>query len=345
MPSFSIGVDLGGTNLRIAAVSPEGELLEKISVASNLSLGPDQVIAQMCDDIQHLCAKYRDAAKFLGVGVGVPGIVDVDAGVMQKAANLPGWEDYPARAEIEQRLRGCAVFEKKEPRVILENDARAAGLGEQWIGAARGVANVAMLTLGTGIGGCIILNGKIWRGRNGLAGEFGHLTVEPDGIPCGCGNRGCSERYASASALVRMAREAIAGGAAPALAQAAASQPEFGAKEICQLALQGDEPSRRIFSSFGRYLGILLADLVNILNFEIFVIGGGVASAWEAFSPKMLAELATRSIVYATAAHHPGLPKEERERGAGEGKTVITRAVLGGDAGLYGAARLGQITG
>jgi glucokinase len=343
MPSFSIGVDLGGTNLRIAAVSTAGQLLEKIAVASNLPLGPDHVIAQMCDDIQHLCAKYRGSAKFLGVGVGVPGIVDVEAGVMRKAANLPGWEDYPARAEIEERLRGCAVFEN-EPPVILENDARAAGLGEQWIGAARGVANVALLTLGTGIGGCIILDGKIWRGLNGLAGEFGHLTVEPDGIPCGCGNRGCSERYASASALVRMAREAIAGGTAPALAQVASSEPEFGAKEIYQLALQSDQPSRRIFYSFGRYLGILLADLVNVLNLEMFVIGGGVASAWNAFAPKMLEELETRSIVYATAAQDRCLNKHERERGASERKTIITRAVLGSDAGLYGAARLAQIT-
>ncbi len=344
MPAFSIGVDLGGTNLRIAAVSTEGQLLEKISVASNLSLSPDHVVAQMCDDIRHLGAKNRDSAEFVGVGVGVPGIVDVEAGVMRKAANLPGWENYPARAQIERRLRGCALFEN-EPRVILENDARAAGLGEQWIGAARGVPHLAMLTLGTGIGGCIILNGRIWRGLNGLAGEFGHLTVEPDGIPCGCGNRGCSERYASASALVRMAREAIAGGAAPALAQVASSQPEFGAKEIYQLVLQNDEPSRRIFCSFGRYLGILLADLVNILNLEMFVIGGGVASAWNAFAPKMFEELGTRSIIYAASARQHGLHGDERQRAASQGKTIITRAVLGGDAGLYGAARLAQITG
>jgi len=120
---------------------------------------------------------------------------------------------------------------------------------------------------------------------NGMAGEFGHVILEPDGHLCGCGSRGCSEQYASASALLRMAREAIATGQAPALAQAASSDAEFGAKSIYDLAVQGDEPARRILQSFGRYLGILLADLVNVLNLEMYVIGGGASSAWDAFAP------------------------------------------------------------
>jgi glucokinase len=339
MPSFSIGVDLGGTNLRIAAVTNEGQLLEKITVAANIALGPDRVIAEMTDAIQRLSTKHKGNGKLIGVGVGVPGIVDVDSGIMRKAANLAGWQNYPARAEIQRRLRAGGASD--ELRVVLENDARAAALGEQWIGAARGVANVAMLTLGTGIGGCVILDGKIWRGLNGLAGEFGHVTVEPDGIPCGCGNRGCAERYASASALIRMTREAVAGGNAPALAQLVASEPDFGAKSLYALALQGDEPSRRIFSTFGRYLGILLADLVNILNLDMFVIGGGVASAWDAFAPKMFEELSIRSIVYGAT----GARKETTSEtvSAIDRKTIITRAVLGGDAGLYGAARLAEL--
>ena len=137
---------------------------------------------------------------------------------------------------------------------------------------------------------------------NGMAGEFGHVTLEPDGIPCGCGNRGCAEQYASASAILRLAREAIAGGEAPSLAQAASSDAEFGAKSIYNLAVQGDEPARRIFHSFGRYLGIMLAGAINILNLDMFVIGGGVSSAWDAYAPTMFSVLRQRSIVYAATA-------------------------------------------
>ena len=208
MSDFSIGVDLGGTNLRIAAVSSDGQLLEKVTLSTKVALGPNHVITEMCDAIQRLSGKYEETGKFLGAGIGVPGIIDMQTGMLRKSANLPGFEDYPVRAEIERRLRA---------RVVLENDANVAALGEQWLGAARGIANVAVVTLGTGIGGGIVIGGKIWHGMNGMAGEFGHVTVEPEGPPCGCGNRGCAERYASASAIVRMAREAIASGEAPSL--------------------------------------------------------------------------------------------------------------------------------
>jgi glucokinase len=325
MPDFSIGVDLGGTNLRIAAVSAQGELLEKVALSTKLALGRDHVITEMCDAIQLLSGKYKETGKFLGAGIGVPGLIDLQTGMMRKAVNLPGWENYPARAEIERRL-GAPV--------VLENDARVAALGEHWMGAARGVANMAVLTLGTGIGGGIVLGGKIWHGMNGMAGEFGHVTLEAEGHPCACGNRGCSEQYASASALLRMARETIATGEAPALARAAASDAEFGAKSIYNLAIQGDEPARRILQRFGRYLGLLLAGLVNVLNLEMYVIGGGASSAWDAFAPSMFEELRQRSIVYALTA--PADSAESRS----ERKTIITRALLGSDAGLYGAARV-----
>jgi glucokinase len=293
MPDFSIGVDLGGTNLRIAAVSAPGEMLEKVTLGTKLALGRDHIIDEMCSAIQRLSGKYKATGAFLGAGIGVPGLIDLQTGMMRKAVNLPGWENYPARAEIERRLSA---------RVVLENDARVAALGEQWLGVARGVPNMAMLTLGTGIGGGIVLGEKIWHGMNGMAGEFGHVTVEPEGYPCACGNRGCSERYASASALLRMAREAVASGQAPSLAGAASADAEFGAKSIYSLAIQGDEAARRIFRTFGRYLGILLADLVNVLNLEMYVIGGGASSAWDAFAPTMFEELRQRSIVYAATA-------------------------------------------
>jgi glucokinase len=343
MPDFSIGVDLGGTNLRVAAVSSQGELLEKITLGTKLALGRDQVITEMCDAIQLLSGKYKETGKFLGAGIGVPGLIDLQTGMMRKAVNLPGWENYPARAEIERRLG---------VHVVLENDARVAALGEQWLGAARGILNMAVLTLGTGIGGGIVLGGKIFHGMNGMAGEFGHVTVEPEGYPCACGNRGCAERYASASGLLRMAREAVASGEALSLAGAASSDAEVGAKAIYNLAIQGDESARRIFHSFGRYLGILLADLVNVLNLEIYVIGGGVSSAWDAFAPTMFKEVRERSIVYAATAPANLSTSNlvEKEQGASaqtesssERKTIITRAVLGSDAGLYGAARVSML--
>jgi len=335
MPDFSIGVDLGGTNLRIAAISTEGQLLEKITLGVKVALGRDHVIGEMCDAIQRLSDHYDGSGRFVGVGIGVPGIIDMETGMMRKSANLPGWSDYPVRDEIERRLGA---------RVFLENDANVAALGEKWLGAARDVDNMAMVTLGTGIGGAIILNGKIFYGMNGMAGEFGHVTVEPDGVPCGCGNHGCAERYASATAVVRMAREAIESGQAPALAKAASSDPEFSARSIYNLALQGNEDAQRIFHRFGAALGMLLADLVNVLNLDMFVIGGGVVSAWDAFAPTMFAELRERSLVYAATA--PDEPIGKKEGASSQiaaytrKKTIITRALLGSDAGLYGAARI-----
>ncbi len=375
MPDFSIGVDLGGTNLRIAAVSSGGELLEKVTLGTKVILGRDQVINEMCDAIQHLSAKYKETGKFLGAGIGVPGIIDLASGMLRKSANLAGWEDYPVRDEIERRLGA---------RVVLENDANVAALGEQWLGAARGVPNMAVVTLGTGIGGGIVLGGKIWHGMNGMAGEFGHVILEPEGYACGCGSSGCAEQYASASAIMRMAREAIAGGRAPALARAASSDGAFGASSIYNLALQGDEPARLIFRTFGHYLGLLLAALVSILNLDMYVLGGGASSAWNAYANTMFEELRTRSVVYAATAPAdplrepsisihadpmwgeppsavqaeqssaaPGSPADSGSASPNPGsaskptqrKTIITLARLGSDAGLYGAARVAAVAG
>lgn len=332
MPDFSIGVDLGGTNLRIAAISTDGQLLEKVNHSTNSDRGPDHVIGEMCAAILQLSTKYQSSGKFMGAGVGIPGIIDLEAGVVRKSANVPCLTEYPVRSQIEQRLGA---------RIFLENDAKLAALGEQWLGAARGVDDLAMLTLGTGIGGVIVLNGKIFHGLSGMAGEFGHVTVEPDGVPCGCGNHGCAERYASASAVMRMAREAIESGKAPALAKIANSGAEFTPIAVYDLAMQGDEAAQRIFQRFGKALGILLADLVNVLNLGMYVIGGGVASAWNAFAPTMFQELRERSLIYAATAG------EKDTSGAGKGmsdhtrgKTIIARGLLGGDAGLFGGARL-----
>jgi glucokinase len=323
MPRFAIGVDLGGTNMRIAAVDESGALLEKITSGTQTGLGRSVVLDQMADSIGGLMRKYAPAGALAGVGVGVPGILDMETGMLRQAPNLPGWEDYPVAEEIERRL-GAPVG------VILENDANAAALGESWLGAARDAGSMCMLTLGTGVGGGLVLDGRIWHGMTGMAGELGHINVEPAGPPCGCGSRGCLEQFASARAVVRMAREAIAMGRAQGLSRAAHENPEMSARMVYQLAVQGDRPAQQIFHRVGASLGIVVGGLVNALNLPMYVIGGGVASAWEAFAPAMLEEVQRRSLVYAATQRDPKAGRH----------TIITRALLGSDAGLYGAARL-----
>lgn len=278
----------------------------------------------------------------IGAGIGIPGIIDRRTGMLRESPNLPGWHDYPVRNEIEQRL-GAPV--------TLENDANAAAFGEAWLGAARGQESMCMITLGTGVGGGIVLDGKIWRGMTGMAGEVGHMTIDPSGPRCKCGNIGCVEQFASATAVMRMAREAIASGSAPELERvASASDVEFTAKIVYDLATQGNQPARDIFRRVGWALGIVVADLVNMLNLNMYVIGGGVAAAWSVFSPAMFEEVRKRSMVYAatapveSAAPPAGASGEVVSPSAGQ-PTIITRALLGSDAGLFGAARLPMVEG
>jgi glucokinase len=336
MSHFSVGVDLGGTNLRIAAVGERGNLLEKVTLGTQLALGREQVIHDMCDAIRNLAQKYVRSATLAGIGIGVPGIIDLRTGMIRGAANLPGWAGSPVQTEIENRL---------QTRVILENDANVAALGEKWMGAARDSEHLAIFTLGTGVGGGIIFGDRIWHGMTGMAGEFGHITVEPEGVRCGCGNRGCLEQYASATAIVRMARESIASNPRSELSRAADLDAEFGAKAIYQLARKGDQDAKRVFRQVGRALGIVIAGLVNSLNLSMYVIGGGVSSAWEEFSPTIFEELRHRSMVYAATDPTPvlslvGHGAAGQVRPGGSTQTIVTRALLGSDAGLYGAARL-----
>src|SRR6202790_4949051 len=336
MPNFPIGVDLGGTNLRIAAVDENGSLLEKVTLGTGVSRGRSRVIQDMCDAISRLATRYEAKSTLLGVGVGVPGIIDRQTGIMREAPNLPGWAGASVKDEIEDCLRA---------RVIVENDANVAAFGEKWLGAGKNVDHLAILTLGTGVGGGLVLNGRIWAGMTGMAGEVGHTTVEPDGVQCGCGNRGCLEQYASATAVMRMTKEAVTAGA-PGLRLAASSDAEFGARAIYNLAIQGDDDAKKIFREVGRCIGITLSNLVNVLNLPMYVIGGGVSSAWDAFAPSIFEELQARSMVYAATApeSHAGDGKGASAKvGAGPTKTVVTRSLLGTDAGLYGAARLPMV--
>jgi glucokinase len=339
MSSFAIGVDLGGTNLRIAAVDSDGAVLDRISVDAEVARGRDYVLDELCKSVRTLAAKFGGSGHMVGIGIGVPGIIDRQTGMVHESPNLPGWRDYAARDEIERRLR---------TKVILENDANAAALGEKWLGVASQVDDVCMITLGTGVGGGLVLNGKIWHGMTGMAGELGHITVDPRGVKCGCGNHGCLEQYASATAVKRMAAEAAARGEAPELARAMSQDHEFSAEAIYQMAVAGDEPARQIFRTVGQSLGIALANVINVFNLPMYVIGGGVANAWDAFAPAMSDQVRKRSFVYtATAPSRNAIQVDQSAAIDGahmRQSTIITKASLGSDAGLFGAARLPMIT-
>jgi glucokinase len=335
MTKFAIGVDLGGTNLRIAAVEHAGKILEKITTGTAVARGRDRVIDEMCSAVLALAKKHGSSGELAGIGVGVPGIIDMGTGMVRESPNLPGWQDYPVRQEIERRLATS---------VVLENDANAAALGEKWLGAAADLDDMCMLTLGTGVGGGLVLRGRVWHGMTGMAAELGHINVEPQGRPCNCGSHGCLEQYASATAVKQLALEAIAAGKAPELARAMSADPEFSAKVVHHMALQGDEPAREIFRRVGRALGIALADLINIFNLPMYVIGGGVSSAWDAFAPTMLETAARYSYIYRLSAPHQVAKDGAMQPPSSPGKnTIITQALLGSDAGLIGAARLPMI--
>jgi len=196
MAEYSIGLDLGGTNLRAAVLSSEGKILEKISVSTNPTLGRESMLGEMVTAIDGLRSRWGTKG-LAGIGLGVPGFILLKEGVIRNSNNLACLEDFPFRDEMERRLG---------TRFILENDANAAALGEKWMGAGREVDDLVLFTLGTGIGGGIISGGKVLHGFVGMAGEIGHMTVCPTGNPCGCGNQGCVERHASATAVTSMAR-------------------------------------------------------------------------------------------------------------------------------------------
>ena len=313
MTDFAIGVDLGGTNLRIAAVDSEGHVLERLQLPAEVGSGPTPVIDVLSDAVMELRERFAvSGAKLVGVGVGVPGIIFLSTGLLKKSPNLPGWDDFPVKQEIERRI-GTKVY--------LENDANAAALGEAWVGVARNVRHLCLLTLGTGVGGGILINGHILHGADGMAAEVGHMTIETNGPLCGCGNHGCLEQYASATAIVRMAREAVALGRSERLA-GVECENRLTSKRVYETARAGDPVAQEIFVTMGRALGVGIATLINVLNPALVVLGGGVAAAWDAFAPAMFDELPRRCYI------HREIPVR------------IERAQLGNDAGLVGAAYL-----
>jgi glucokinase len=299
---YSIGVDLGGTNLRAAAIDETGAVLGKIAGHTNLREGRDQVIEDIVLGIRALRDQFGHEA-LAGVGVAVPGFIEIQRGLIVGSNNLPQFDGFPIRDEI-SRLLGTPV--------ILENDANAAAMGEKWLGAGRDVNDLILLTLGTGIGGGIIAGGRILHGVVGMAGEFGHMTVYPNGNPCGCGGTGCLEKHASATAIAAMGRLLLLG-------------DDITSKGVYEIAMGGDERSgraRRIFESMGVALGIAIGNLVNVFNFPLYLLSGGPLPAWDLFAPAMIAEVRKRSFTFRNT------------------NTRIEKATLGGEAGLYGAACL-----
>lgn len=301
MAQYSIGVDLGGTNLRAAAITTDGHVLSKIWGRAQLSHGRDTVVSDIVNSINRL-RDEQGASGLLGVGVCLPGFIMIEKGLVLNSNNLPEFEDFPVRDVIEQKLG---------TRVVLENDANAAALGEQWMGAGRGVDDLVLLTLGTGVGGGIIVGGKILHGFLGMAGELGHMTVVPSGNPCGCGNQGCLEKHASATAITSMARLLHLG-----------ADPT--SEDVYNMAIGGEEKARMIFEIMGNALGIAIANLINIFNFPLYLLSGGPLPAWDLFAPAMIVELKRRSFTYRTT------------------NTRVEKATLGSEAGLFGAAHLGS---
>ena len=299
MADYAIGVDLGGTNLRAAAITRDGVILEKIAGSTDLHEGRDAVISDIVDAINQL-KRRCGTGTLAGVGVGVPGFILMEQGIIVGSNNLPEFEGFPVRDEIERLL---------QTPVILENDANAAALGEKWQGAGKSVNDLVLLTLGTGIGGGIIAGGRVLHGYVGMAAELGHMTINPTGNPCGCGNYGCLEKHASATAIVAMAAMLSLG-------------DNLTSEDVYRMAVSGNEKARMVFRTMGTALGNAIATLINIFNYPLYLLSGGVLAAWDQFAPAMLQEVEKRSFTYRKV------------------ETRIEKATLGNQAGLYGAAYL-----
>jgi glucokinase len=312
--TYSIGVDLGGTNLRIASYGGGVEFLDSILLPTRLAEGPDRVVRDMCEGIDALRSNHNGGRRLIGIGIGAPGPMQLPEGTLRNPPNLPGWDGFKLRQAIESAL-GTPVQ--------IESDANLAALAEQKLGAGKThrINSLCVLTLGTGVGSGLILDGRIWHGATGMGGEAGHIVVrDAGGAPCGCGGFGCLEQYASASAVLRMARERMAD-ACPATAH-----------EVALLARSGDSRAASVFETVGHALAIALTCLINTLNLPMYLLGGGVCEAWDLLAPAMFRVLRQRSYIY-RLTQPDVLEPSSLERN----KTYILGAQLGPAAGLLGA--------
>ncbi|MBJ6800713.1 ROK family protein [Geomonas propionica] len=285
-----IGVDLGGSNLRFALVDRQGRVLARSAEPTLPAAGLESLMTRLLSGVERLRQQAaRMGAGTVALAVGVPGLVCSD-GVVRASVNVPVLEGVPLARE----LAGATGMP-----VAALNDANACALGEKNYGAGRDYRSLIALTLGTGVGSGLILDGKLWTGVDGAAGEFGHIPVEPEGRPCGCGGRGCLEQYASAGAIARGGDDAAA---------------------VACRAQQGDAAALALFAEAGRYLGIAAAGVVNLLNLEAVILCGGVARSFDLLVPALRRELEARTFPVSG------------------GRVRVEQGILGDDAGVLGAA-------
>lgn len=314
MDAPALAVDLGGTKLLVGVVDRDGRVLARQRIATPHG-GPEPVARAIRD----IARPLRDAigaagASLAGVGVAVPGPTDHDRGVIYDPPNLAGWGRETAFGPLLARELGETVY--------VENDANAAALGEAWTGAGRGVRDLVYITISTGIGGGLILGGRLYRGANGTAGEIGHVIVDPEGPRCHCGNRGCLEVLASGTAIAGQAREAVARGAPTALSRLAARPEEITAESVAEAARGGDAIAAELYRRAGTRIGLVLSNLLALLNPSMIIVGGGVSKTGDLlFRP-------IRDVIGARVYPPPAL-----------GVSVVT-AELGDDVGIIGAAAL-----
>ncbi len=309
----NIGIDLGGTNIAAGIVDRTGKIVAKASCPT-LADRPAQAVAA---DMSALCLKLMAengvAMSQIGsVGVGLPGVADCEAGMVPFCTNL-GWHDVPLRALLQERIN--------KP-VYLENDANVAALAEASAGISRGASDSIFITLGTGVGGGVISGGRLLRGRYGKGAELGHFIYQPGGEPCSCGLNGCWERYASATALIRMAQQAVGKNEAHPIAKLAGGTARISARTVIDAAREGDPTAKDIFAQYCRHVAAGLITLCNIFDPQIVAIGGGVSGAGE-FLLAPVREMVQPRVFCSRL----GTPR-------------IEKALLGNDAGIIGAAML-----
>ena len=310
--SVVLAADLGGTNLRMAAVNSDGDLLYRTSTETPRSSDHEELLAAIDISVRECRAAVSGDYEVAAFAIAAAAVIDFDKGSIRNSPNMP---------ELDGLDFSAALAGKIDLPLTVENDATAAAIGENWLGASRGVASSIFVTLGTGVGGGIILSNIPLRGIDGTAGEIGHVCVEPLGVDCGCGSVGCLEQYCSATAIARMARE-IRNQYPDSLIEDKAGITSL---DVFNAGKAGDKLALEVFRRMGLYLGIALGGLINVLNPEVIVIGGGVAAGWELFIDHLRKEVKDRAF------HQPA----ERAK--------IIRAQLGDDAGILGAARLAFI--
>jgi len=318
--SYYIGLDLGGTNLKAAVVDDQGGLAAKISAPTIRDQGPEPVIAAMVDSAAAVVSQAGlKMSRIVAVGIGSPGPIDREKGLLVSAPNLPGFRDVPIRDRI------AAALGKP---TVLDNDANVAAFAEYWIGAGSdpSVRYLVTLTLGTGIGSGLIIDGKIMHGGFGNGGEAGHMIVQPNGRQCGCGQSGCLEAYASASHTALRATEAVeaAGPSQHTPLRGIVTDPAstLTAKDVFDAAIAGDPFAQRIADETAAYLGIACVNLCRLLDLQMIVLGGGMVGAGDYLLDR----------VRQAYKHNNWQMSPSRVR--------IEPAVLGGDAGVIGAAAI-----